>query len=380
MSCVSHCDKCDAYYTEPKEFWTALDKGCDEKGHYSSVIKCRCGSLRITGGESTEAYGEKGTMMFSQQVRDEAIDTFDQFDVTMLTECEKDDPELVGTVWHSFGYCLAPGSTGRTVSLKPGKPKYIFRGLPCNCENEDPYRIRWAVSGQYQGMSGILEWCKSRGDAESIAEKINTHIQYEQSLDKDHAEVEMFGINRDYTDSFGEKKVHTEITPRCLQYAIGDIVGGYFSVNAHTPNDNVFVIGRVSRVVPDINPFIVFVQAANIAPQRDGDTGKYQPVTFRFEAAAGSCLFPIMIKRSKIKRRPYNAYRDSENKSMNNNILATLPFYIPNRVYRAYLSELFYKQYTARKDSSFNKKLFKRWLRQNWSKVLVPKRMNISSI
>ncbi len=374
MSGISHCGNCDVYYTEPEAFWTALDKSCDEKGHYSALIRCRCGKRRITGGEAFADDlndGKTAINMFGRYIRDDTDTTeLDYFDAVILTECDKDDPESVGGCWHSFGYCLAPGSTGRSISLKPGNPSYIFRNLPCNCENDDVCGIRWVVSGKYQGRSGILEWCKSKYDAENIVNLINTHIHYEASPDNDHAKVEMFGIDRKYTDSFGEKRMHTEIASDRIRYAMGDIVAGYFVIEEGS-SEKVYVYGKVIEViVSDSLVNIITVRATNLMAKRDGRTGFWKRPTFIFRETHGCDYFNIIIKRSKVKYRLFNNFRDNHY-LVNSQYLRNLPFRITPRLYKDDLLELFYEQYPARKDGSINKKLFKRWIRRNWNKDIV---------
>lgn len=39
---------------------------------------------------------------------------------------------------------------------------YSFRSFPCNYISEGQL---WAVSGQYKGQSGVLEWCLGETDA-----------------------------------------------------------------------------------------------------------------------------------------------------------------------------------------------------------------------
>lgn len=171
-SCLMCCSSCNKYYSYPKRFDDALEVGCKEKGFYQAIVECSCGELRIAGGENHSDGDLTGIMMFGYHYSEEKYpEQLDKFKALMLTPCYKNDPECCASTYHDF--CGFDERIGRTIYLKPGEPKYIFRNLPVSCLNKDPNDIRWEISGTLGTMSGVLEWCTSFQDALLRLEVIN---------------------------------------------------------------------------------------------------------------------------------------------------------------------------------------------------------------
>lgn len=371
-SCLNHCDACDSYYGYPEEFDIALNEGCAANDSYAAVIKCHCGNKRVAGGETCNSYDEPGIMMFGGKYdpKKERDHELPEFNAVMLTECSVDDPEKVASTYHSFGYCLQPGVTGRTIHLKPGVPKYIFRNLPCNCDIAPGSTIRWCISGSFRGIHGVIEWCTSYSDAYTILNKMRLKTDEPEKIN-----ITNYGEKCAYTDDFGEKRYYTRPALRHVECNISDKVLICLGEG--------YAFGQISNVEEDEfgkRSYCIFLWIHY-------DNEGYVHLIYQdLDDMIDSSMIMDVISRSKIKARPLNSFRSHMNKHKKSlyipflcRQIAQLPFYVPERYFKQDVYDMFRKQYPMRQDGSFNKKLFKRWLRQNISHIFVKKSKVVSN-
>lgn len=361
---LSLCQNCDSYFGYPEELDKAMIAGCKEKGVYSAIATCQCGESHIAGGEACE----DGIMLSSHEYSpdDGHYENHDKFDVVMLTKCNADDPECVASAYVSFGYFLNPESTSRTICLKPGKPTYIFRNLPCNCSCDNIYQIRWCVSGHFQGMSGVLEWCKSYTDAFNVINrmKLKADPQHDQLY------IEPFEI----VSAFGNRMIrylHRSESRLNVTANVKDVVMFEWKKGCAIGHVNT-VFDYDKHTTYEIYLWDYF-RTDGEATDAETQTGLSTPLG-RFVSIDESKLI-IVITKARGVPRPRNAFR-SYGKSVGcyerpiYQMIAQLQFYVPDRRFRMDAFDMFHAQHPMRQDGSFNKKLFMKWLRRNLFKLL----------
>ena len=355
MSGLNKCPNCGCYYSYPDSFDVKLTEVCDQDEVYSAIITCQCGSKHIAGGEPHYEPGVgDGIMMFGQRFDEKVHIKFDEYPALMLTDCDENDPGKTAATYSR--------SLGRTIHLKPGKPKYIGRHLPCNCENYDPFDLRWSVDGFYydgsscihQGGSGVLEWCTSFHDACRIRDIMNQFAE----------------------DPRTELHVSLHKEPNCKLYGLGDFV--VFYIEGLSSYAAGFIIDMVEEPNRHRDTHVLEIEIWYSC----GTDGYSKNEDLHQKQRIHSDYVVAIKRRSKIKYPPLNYFR-SKTKYDNtqymhrfiDELFASLPFYVPRRHYRyENIANKFFEQYGYRHgNKKQNYKLFKRWLRQNWSKLLETK-------
>lgn len=356
MSALAMCVKCHNYYTEPDTFYKKMDQVFEKESVYQAIITCQCGHKHVVGGD----YFGEAINMFGYELKDDESPEFDQYDAVMLTECHQSDPDRVASTYYSVGYF----GNGRTVHLKPGVPKYIFRNFPCNCENQSHFGVRFCVSGSFQdkadkesSMSGVLEWCVSFVDALNIKKLMQQYATPDSVI-----EVEIFGIDK--KDKWSDR-IYCNPQRRVEAVAKqGDII-------AYVTDDK-FFINKIADVYEDPYGKKRFVLSGHLYNKcRRGC-----PI---FDTTYDKLKF-VILEKFKGAPAPMNKYRSrllaKHTVTKDGEILplSHLPYCIPSRYLKKSLIDQFREQYPQPADGSFNKKLFKRWLYKNWTKIFLSKK------
>ena len=367
---VFFCKNCDSHYTLTKEHLDRISEVCAIQSTYETVVKCSCGYEMVVVGEK---YHNGDPIDFYTTHYDNQSDEHDRFrietfDALMLTECSEDNHEKVAAIFNKHA--------NRLLSLKPGKPNYIFRNLPINHPINDPYGIRWCVSGEFQDSAsedsakhcGVLEWGVSFIDAILIRDKMRAKT----AGDPKAIYVEMYGVDEYYVDYAGNDRFHIKpVSPNFKYHAsIGDLVACYVIFT------DTFTIG----IVTDIERRVV-----------QGDLIRLDAFTARRQSSGNATIFgdtwydvsyvKCVLDRPKARQQPVNHFRTNMSGIIPPYIVssfAQLPFALPYRYYTPDIIRLFEKQYPPKANGSLNTKLFKRWVRQNWSKLLLSKKEMIA--
>ncbi len=236
--------------------------------------------------------------------------------------------------------------------------EYKFRGLPCNCENHDLLDIRWYIGGHFQGMSGVLEWCESFVDAYEIK------IQMQKfCTEQDHIEIGMYGIdNHDQSEIINHSKRYFNVGDQIV------VIDNY----AIYPQYTIFRVCDAFEHQSDNREMLIVKPLINC--RYDGqDHLSFEPAD-KYLLNIHEVLGIYKRKSGTIKQRPRNFHRSL--KLMNPECefstlcieLIKLPF-TPLRNLHLGAINRFFEQYPQSPTRRFNKKLFKRWVRQNWSKL-----------
>lgn len=365
---VFFCKNCDSHYTLTKEHLDRISEVCAIQSTYETVIKCSCGYEMVVVGEK---YHNGDPIDFYTTHYDDQSDEHDRFrietfDALMLTECSEDNHEKVAAIFNKHA--------NRLLSLKPGKPNYIFRNLPINHPINDPYGIRWCVSGEFQDSAsedsakhcGVLEWGVSFIDAILIRDKMRAKT----AGDPKAIYVEMYGVDEYYVDYAGNDRFHIKpVSPNFKYHAsIGDLVACYVVFT------DTFTIGIVTDIERRIvQGDLIRLDAFTACRQSSGDATIFGDIWY--DVSYVKCV----LDRPKARQQPDNHFRNwcndlSQLTTPISRIFAQLPFPIPYRLYVRDIIDRFTKQYPLKANGRLNTKLLKRWIRQNWSKLLLSKK------
>lgn len=237
-----------------------------------------------------------------------------------------------------------------------------LRGLPCNCENNDPFGIRWIISGHIkdgeESMGGILEWCTSFEDAVDRFQVLSNKLHAIPSTIK----AEPFKTQKIVYVAAGFKVLvffdHRTIS---LTKDINDI---YFSGEVVEVTERYGYHGDKKDL-----PLLKVV--------RDSDGKKIH--------LDQSFVIAILDRKAKNKA-PYNAFKKCKRKegSIKSSLtfhLGRLPFEVPDRPIREDVMRLYKKDGSPGLKKSYrgipieiNHKVLAKWVRSNWSRLLMTKK------
>lgn len=251
------------------------------------------------------------------------------------------------------------------------KSKYIFRNLPNDCINNDPYGIRWCIVGTYPEYgSGVLEWCTSFEDAYILKHKMTTYNSDYKYGGPIKIDISCENIISCYMSGRDEKIL--------IRFSKGDKVAVYFE------HSHCYHVGTVK----EINYGTSFYALIAIDREYSVHMNEYYPAvtnTTTDNLVFFDSRFLIkVVKYCNIITQPYNSLRDliidpPENyiDAIYNQIsieLAKLPYFIRNTDLVENMVERFFKLYPPSQREKINKKLIKSWVKCNYSRLLTSQR------
>ena len=228
--------------------------------------------------------------------------------------------------------------------------EYNYRGLPVNRNTYDRDNLKWCITGTINESHGIQEYCVSLRDAIELRDK----MLFENCL-------------------YSMQITLDEPSPKCyLRTAyLGDTIVAYL------PHSRQRITGTVvdywERISESGNsqPLLV-VRPSRVESYGFGCSIDRESLTISLDIG----YVVSIVKRSKVSWHKLNHFRHFYHTE--NRAFGMLPFYVPHRYYSKDILSAFSKQYPQKASGKFNWKLFKRYVRQNWSKLLCKKAVMVA--